>query len=171
VAELGVRRHVKIFRLNSLLLLLLLLRKRKLEGQRIRRRWPAATDSRYQDWCLLFVLIRHGEEGATSLRAGSERLGLETGEPTGTFGSHPLRTLSSHGDNTDPWRGPLAVLNGYKSNPNRASSCKKKAGSRLQRPCATPPAEARAAPRIARRRRFPISTLRTRHSDTGWRGS
>ena len=63
-------------------------------------------------WCLLFVLVRHREEGATSLHAGLERLGKETGEPTGTFGSHPLRTLSSHGNNTDPWRGPLAVLNG-----------------------------------------------------------
>ena len=51
-------------------------------------------------WCLLFVLIRHGEEGATSLHAGLERLEKETGEPTGTFGSFPLRTLSSHGDNT-----------------------------------------------------------------------
>ena len=46
-------------------------------------------------WCLLFELIRHGEEGATSLHAGLERLGKETGEPTGTFGSHPLRTLTS----------------------------------------------------------------------------
>jgi len=47
-------------------------------------------------WCLLFVLIRHGEEGATSLHAGLERLGKETGEPTGTQdGSHPLRTLTS----------------------------------------------------------------------------
>jgi len=44
-------------------------------------------------WCSLFVLIRHGEEGAASLHAGLERLGKETGEPTGTFGSHPLRTL------------------------------------------------------------------------------
>ena len=32
-------------------------------------------------WCLLFVLIRHGEEGVTSLHAGLERLGEETGEP------------------------------------------------------------------------------------------
>jgi hypothetical protein len=36
-------------------------------------------------WCLLFVLIRHGEEGATSLHAGLERLGEEMGEPTGTL--------------------------------------------------------------------------------------
>jgi len=27
-------------------------------------------------WCLLFVLIRHGEEGATSLHAELERLGF-----------------------------------------------------------------------------------------------
>jgi len=39
--------------------------------------------------CLLFVLIRHGEGGTTSLHAGLERWGKETGEPTGTFGSHP----------------------------------------------------------------------------------
>jgi hypothetical protein len=50
---------------------------------------------RYRLWCLLFVLVRHGEEGATSLHAGLERLGKETGEPTGTFGSHPQRTLTS----------------------------------------------------------------------------
>ena len=41
------------------------------------------------DWCLLFVLIRHGEEGATSLHAGLERLGKETGEPTGPLGPTP----------------------------------------------------------------------------------
>jgi hypothetical protein len=29
-------------------------------------------------WCLLFVLIRHGEEGATSLHAGLERLGKDS---------------------------------------------------------------------------------------------
>jgi len=29
-------------------------------------------------WCLLFVSIRHGEEGAASLHAGLERLGKET---------------------------------------------------------------------------------------------
>jgi hypothetical protein len=40
-------------------------------------------------WCLLFVLIRHGEEGATSLHAGLERLGKETGEPTGPLGPTP----------------------------------------------------------------------------------
>ena len=34
---------------------------------------------KYIVWCLLFVLIRHGEEGATSLHAGLERLGKETG--------------------------------------------------------------------------------------------
>jgi len=45
-------------------------------------------------WCLLFVLIRRGEEGATSLHAGLERLGEETGEPTEAFGSHPLKTVA-----------------------------------------------------------------------------
>jgi len=45
--------------------------------------------TRSDDWCLLFVLIRHGEEGATSLHAGLERLGKETGEPTGPLGPTP----------------------------------------------------------------------------------
>ena len=40
-----------------------------------------------------FVFIRHVEEGATSLHAGLERLGKETSEPTGTFGSHPKNIL------------------------------------------------------------------------------
>ena len=34
---------------------------------------------------LTFCIIRHGEEGATSLHAGLEHLGKETVEPTGTL--------------------------------------------------------------------------------------
>jgi len=41
------------------------------------------------DWYLLFVLIRHGEGGSTSLHAGLERLGEEAGEPTGPLGPTP----------------------------------------------------------------------------------
>jgi hypothetical protein len=41
-------------------------------------------------WCLLFVLIRHGEEGATSLHAGLERLGMCCSRPR-------LQTISGRG--------------------------------------------------------------------------
>ena len=44
---------------------------------------------------LTFCINSTRGEGATSLHAGLERLGKETGEPTGTFGSHPLTTLTS----------------------------------------------------------------------------
>jgi hypothetical protein len=36
-----------------------------------------------------FLFIRQGEGGSMSLHAGLERLGKETDEPPGTFGSHP----------------------------------------------------------------------------------
>jgi len=46
-------------------------------------------------FCINSKRGRGGHESPRLIRA----LGKETGEPTGTFGSHPLRTLSSHGDN------------------------------------------------------------------------
>jgi len=58
-------------------------------------------------WYLLFVLIRHGGGGGTSLHAELERLGKETGEPTGPLGPSPkndclhMETTLIHGE--DPW--------------------------------------------------------------------
>jgi hypothetical protein len=43
-------------------------------------------------------------------RAWVRALGKGVERTNRTFGSHPLRRLSSHGDNTDPWRGPSAVF-------------------------------------------------------------
>jgi len=59
-------------------------------------------------FCINSTRGRGGHESPRWIRA----LGKGDGRTNRTFGSHPLRTLSSHRDNTDPWRGPLAVLNG-----------------------------------------------------------
>ena len=59
-------------------------------------------------FCINSTRGRGGHESPRWIRA----LGKGDGRTNRTFGSQPLRTLSSHGDNTDSWRGPLAVLNG-----------------------------------------------------------
>jgi len=56
-------------------------------------------------FCINSTRERGGHGPPRLIRA----IGQETGEPPGTFGSHPLRTLSLHGDNSamiheeDPW--------------------------------------------------------------------
>jgi hypothetical protein len=59
-------------------------------------------------FCINAKRGRGGHESPRWIRA----LRKGDGRANRTFGSHPLKTQSSHGDNTDPWRGPLAVLNG-----------------------------------------------------------
>ena len=59
-------------------------------------------------FCINSTRGRGGHESPRWIRA----LGKGDGRTNRTFGSHPQEPLSSHGDITDPWRGPLAVLNG-----------------------------------------------------------
>jgi hypothetical protein len=59
-------------------------------------------------FCINSTRGRGGHESPRWIRA----LGKGDGRTDRTFASHPQEPLSSHGDITDPWRGPAAVLNG-----------------------------------------------------------